>query len=231
VLRLELVERFDSMVLDDPDACVRRQHCEPANESRRLGRRVARMEDSGWKPTANGIGMPLRLEAVFAERFELGPDLVAFFIVRGETEAAGPPDRVAAEQREPVKVIFGQPPEFRGSFRAQGSARVVVRHRPAAQREAAVAAACAFRDPARIVDADALPGVGERQRGGDAGDAGADDLGVRLRNLDGAEIRRGLLGQPPGRHRADATSPSRVTDGCSVEAVALAGEPGQLELC
>jgi hypothetical protein len=59
---------------------------------------------------------------------------------------------------------------------------------PAAEREAAVAAARALRDSARVVHANAETGLRETARGRAAGDSGADD-----RDVDGAVERR--LGQ------------------------------------
>ena len=57
---------------------------------------------------------------------------------------------------------------------------VVVRHRGAAEREAAVAAARAAGDLARLVEADADAALGERERARAAGDTAADhgDLGA-----------------------------------------------------
>lgn len=52
----------------------------------------------------------------------------------------------------------------------------------------------------RLQDADAVPPGGELQRGGQAGEAGADDHGVD--RLLGAERRRGGRGVDGGGHRA-----------------------------
>src|SRR6266545_5326499 len=172
----------------------------PSNEPSRLDGSVVGVEDRRRKAAADEMGAPLGLEAVLAQRLELGSDLHALFVVRREAQAAGTAKRVAGETGEAVQCLLGQPPVLRGALRAEPLARTVVRHRPAAQREPAVAAARAFRHAAGVVDADALARRGERQGSGDARYAGADDLDVRLRDLDGRELGRGVLCQPPRRH-------------------------------
>ena len=62
----------------------------------------------GWKiaagnrPPTRSVA-PLGLEAVLAQRLELGPKLVALLLVGGEAEAAGAAERVARQAGEPVE--------------------------------------------------------------------------------------------------------------------------------
>ncbi len=74
---------------------------------------------------------------------------------------------------------------------AELAPRLVVRHRCAAEREAAVAAARAAGDLARLVEADADAALGERQRTRAAGDAATDHghLGASLEPCCRAEVR------------------------------------------
>src|SRR6266496_5785808 len=102
------------------------------------------MEDRRRETVVDEVGPPLRLEAVFAQRIELCAGLVLLFGVRGETQAARPHERVAGEIGEAVEMLLGQTPVLRRALRAEPFARAVVRHRPAAEREAPVAAARAL---------------------------------------------------------------------------------------
>src|SRR5262249_9185976 len=95
----------------------------------------------------------------------------------------------------PVDGLLGTPPELAGLVCAVRLARDVVPRGRASEREAAVAAARALADAARVVDAHTLALGRQRGRAGAARDAGADD-----RNIELGEFRRGAggprLGQP-----------------------------------
>ena len=149
LLGVELVERLDAMVLDDRDAGLRREHARaaertaPAASPRRPDGRSPRESD---RASEFGIATPPRSRP---RRSASNSARISSrsVIVRGETQAAGPAERVAAEQ---LRADRGAPPSAASSSAARSApshvARVVVRHRAAAQREAAVAAARAFGD-------------------------------------------------------------------------------------
>src|SRR5262249_7810775 len=154
--------------------------------------------------TADELCSPLHFEAVLSECVEFDAKLVPFLSVGGEAEASGPAQRVAGEQREPVEVPLGETPVLGGALPAQPFARLVVRHGAAAESDAAVAAARALPDAPRVANAHPETGADERQRRRDARDAGADDLDVDLVETHRGQRRSGIVGEPPGRHRADA---------------------------
>ena len=200
----------------------RRASGEAADEARGLDRAVVRMRDRAVEATcrsARDVVEPLGLEAVLAQRLVLEPDALALLLVAGEAVAAGAPQRVAGELGHSVERLVRPAPERRRALRAVRLAGDVVAGGAAAEREAAVAAARALRDPARVVHADAQAGLGEAERGGAARHAGADD-----RDVDAAvELRcRAVAGSVP-----PASTDSRSA---TVHAVAHDDAPFQLEL-
>ena len=54
---------------------------------------------------------PLGVDAVLAERLVLAADLLALLLVGGETQAAGPTERVAAEFIDPIERALSPVPE------------------------------------------------------------------------------------------------------------------------
>src|SRR5262249_1214663 len=138
---------------------------------------------------------PLGAESVFAQGFVLRPNLDALLHVGGEPQAARPSECVAGESFHPVDGLLGTPPELAGLVCAVRLARDVVPRGRASEREAAVAAARALADAARVVDAHTLALGRQRGRAGAARDAGADD-----RNIELVEFPRGdggpRLGKP-----------------------------------
>jgi hypothetical protein len=83
-------------------------------------------------------------------------------------------------------------PEGGRPLRAVRLAGDVVPGRPAAKREAPVAPARTLGDPALVVDADTETTLGETERGGAAGYAGADDRDVDAAGM--AAVRSGRDG-------------------------------------
>src|SRR6266516_6335209 len=96
---------------------------------------------------------PLGGESVLAQRFVLQADLLSFLVVGRKAKAPGAPERLSGDCLEPVKSRLGASPELLRRF---GTVRLtcdVVARGPAAQGEAAVAAARALGDATRIVHA------------------------------------------------------------------------------
>ena len=128
----------------------------------------------------------------------LEPELLELLLVCGQAEAAGSRQRIAGEQLEAVQVLRGQEPVLPSSLAAERLAGDVVPHGPAPEREAAVASARAARDRTGLVEANAEPGLGQRERAGAAGDAAADhlDVGSPIERSPGERLGRSLR-QPP----------------------------------
>src|SRR2546421_1068414 len=119
------------------------------------------MEDRGGKAAAEDVGPPLALEAVLVQRRQLGTDLLDLVGVGRKPEAARTAQRIAGEGRQPVEVLLRQTPVLRRALCAEPLARVVVRHRAAAQREAPVAPTRTLPYAARVAHAHAQPCVRE----------------------------------------------------------------------
>ena len=151
---------------------------------------------------------PVGVQAVLAECFVLGPQVVELLVV-GQPQAAHAAKRIAGELLHPVHVSLGEAPVGLRRLRSEPLPRLRIRHRPSAQGKAAVAPARSRRDPPRLVDAHAQPSLGQREGAGAAGDAGADDGDVGARAAVRARERLGRLREPEGLSHLcrDASSP------------------------
>jgi hypothetical protein len=178
-LGFELVERLDAAVLADLDARLGRVHGKPAHQTGGLERGVGRVEDRRPEAALEGLVHPLGREAARPQVFVLGGERVAFLVVGGEAEAAGPTERVARQLREAVERQLGLPPQPDGRVAADRLGGDVERSGAAAEREAPVPAARPARDRAGLVQAHLQAGLGEAQRGRAAGHAPADDDRIR----------------------------------------------------
>src|SRR5262249_57569486 len=92
---------------------------------------------------------PSHLEPVGAKRLVLASQLDELLVVRGKPQAAGPLQCVAGNLLQAIEGVLSQPPESGRRVASDGFRGDVVRGRPAAEREAAVASAGPARDPAR----------------------------------------------------------------------------------
>ena len=149
---------------------------------------------------AGKIVDPLRVDAVGTQCRVLPLDLLALFRVGGETEAAGPAKRVACEIFHSVECALGPAPEVARLLDAVRLACDVIRGGAAAEREAAVAAACSFRDTALVVHAHAEARLGQPEGGRAAGDARTDDRDVDAAGVLHLPARRRLLFEPVRVH-------------------------------
>ena len=156
------------MVLDERDAGSAARAA--SRRTRRAGWIAAspRMEDRRRESGRRAGRSATRRRSRPRQRRRLGADLLHLLGVRGEAQAAGPAQRVAGEAGKPVEVLLRQPPVLGRALGAEPLARPVVRHRAAAQREAAVASARALPHAPRVTHAHAQPRLGERQRCRDA---------------------------------------------------------------
>ena len=122
------------------------------------------------RPRSDGchvVGLePLGGEAVGAQGVVLVAELGALVGVGGEAQAALPPDGVATGLDQPVEGGLRPAPVRLGLLGSEPLAGTVVRHRAAAQREAAVAAARPFGDAAGLVHTDAHTRTRERESAG-----------------------------------------------------------------
>ena len=159
-----------------------RAHREPAHEAHRMDRPVAVVEDRAVEAVERIVD-PFCGDAVPAHRLVLGVDLLALLLVGCEAQAPWPAERVAGELLDPVERTLGPVPECARLLASVRLARDVVPRGASAEREAAVASARAFRDPALVVHAHAQAVLGEAKRSGATGDAGADDRDVDTARL------------------------------------------------
>src|SRR6267154_2750448 len=134
---------------------------------------------------AREVVEPLGIDPVFAERLVLSANLLALLLVGREPKAPGPPQRVARKLLDPVERALGPVPEPPRALRSVRFTGDVVPRGAAAQREAAVAPARAFRHATRVVHAHAQTAFGKAQRCCAAGDTRADD-----RYINGAFVSR-----------------------------------------
>ena len=169
----------------------------------RLERRVAWVEDRCAEAAPQRLLDPLRREPVGAQGFVLDRELVALLVVGAETEAARSASGVACEPDETVERLLGLAPVGAGGVAPDRLDGDVIGRRAAAQREAAVAAACPAGDLARVVQADLQAGLGERERGRTAGHTPADDdrVGTPL-DAPLRDRRRGLVEPVAGQRSA-----------------------------
>jgi hypothetical protein len=199
----QLVERVagDGGALDDLRPGRGSACCEPPHPAGGMDRGVARVQDGAAEEPAERGRQRLDLfdrEAVGTQRLELVPERVRLMLPLREPEAADAPARIACERLQAVECALAQPPEQACPFATERSLRPVVRHRTAAQGKAAVAAARARGDLARLEQADAQPTLGERQRARAARHAAADDDHVDLRRdrRSPSSKRLSRLGEP-----------------------------------
>ena len=167
MVRLELVDRLDPVVLAKLGAGLGGSRGQPAHPAGRLKRSIAWMEDRAVEPAAKRVRQlvaPLGREAVLAEGLVLGLELAPLGGIGGQPEAAGAAEGVAGQRLEPVEIALRPAPETLRTLGAEVAPCPVVGGRAAAQREAAVAPACAAGDLARLVQGDALPRLCERER-------------------------------------------------------------------
>ena len=169
---------LDGPSLDDLGSGLGRVLREPPHPERRLERTVARMDEAAGEepsePLRDGIE-PLGLEAVVAERLVLATQRLELGVVDREPQAPDAAERVAGELRHAIERPLRQRPVHLGLVGAERLAGLVVRRAEAAEREPAVAAACAGGDLPRLEEPHAEAGSGERERAGAAGDPAADD--------------------------------------------------------
>jgi hypothetical protein len=196
-------------VLADLGAGSRGECGESSHEPGRLDRPVRGVHQSAARERAferrRQVVDPFGVDAILAHRLVLAADLVPLLLVGRQAVAAGPRDRVAAERGHVVERPLGPVPQLACGVAAVGVARDVVARRATAEREAAVAAARAFGDPAGVVHADAEPALRERERRRAAGDAGADDRHVHPAVVGGRGARHGLVLEPVGIHDSSRT--------------------------
>ena len=166
------------VLLDDLGAGLGRTRREPPHPAGRLKRPVARVQDRaaerGVERRAELVD-PLGGEAVLAQRLVLGAERRPAPRRRRSRRLPTRRNASPASSSMPVEGALGEAPERLRRSRAEPLPRAVVRHRAAAQREAAVPPARARGDRARLVQAHAQPALGQRERTRAAGHAAADD--------------------------------------------------------
>ena len=198
VVGVELVQRFDAAVLDDLRPGLGRARRETPHPAGRLKRPVARVDDRAAEerrePTRQVLE-PLRVEPVLVQGFVLGADRRELLVV-GQPKAPDAPERIARERLQPVEGALGEAPELPRAVRAEAFPGLRVRHRPSAQREAAVPPARAGSDLPRLVHAHPQAALRQRERAGAAGHARADDDHVRAPIAHRAQNRIRGLAEP-----------------------------------
>ena len=206
VVRLELVDRLDAVVLAQLGSGLGGSRGQPAHPAGRLKRSIGWMEDRAVEPAAKRVRQlvaPLGREAVLAEGLVLGLELGPLGGIGGQPQASGAPEGVARQLLEPVEIALRPAPETLRTLGAEVAPCLVVGGRAAAQREAAVAPARAAGDLARLVEDDALPRLCKCERAGTAGHPAAHDRHVHRprRPVLGLGKARARFGEPVGaRH-------------------------------
>jgi hypothetical protein len=174
--RVDLIEGVDAAVRVHLRACLRREASQAAHPPGGLERAVPRMSDRAAEATGERgrqLVEPVRLEAVLAQSVVRGAELVALGRVGGQPQAADRPKGVSGKLGKPAEVALCQLPEALRSLSPELPPGLVVVHLAAAQRKAAVAAAGAASDLARLVEAHGHPALSQSQRAGAARDAAA----------------------------------------------------------
>ena len=182
---VQVVERRHAVVLLKPDAFGVGERGKVTDEPARLQGAIRRMEDCAAElgTQMRELVAPLRGESVLVQRFVLQADVVALLVVGRKSKAAGAAEVISGDCFEPIESRFGALPQLLRRLGAVRLPRNVVPCCAAAKSKAAVAAAGALGDSARVVHAHTQPAARECERTGDAGDAGADnrDVDVLLR--------------------------------------------------
>jgi hypothetical protein len=181
MLGVELVQRRDALAFTDLRSRLGGPGRQSTDPARWVERAVFRVKDRGVIGAGERLGQladPFHREPVREQRVALGSELVSLLFVRGQPEAADTPERVAGELRHPIERELGRAPERGCTFRPEPGPGDVVVHGAATEGKTAVPPARAGGDRARLVQPNPLPGVGQRERAGTAGDASADDRDV-----------------------------------------------------
>ena len=226
---VEIVHRLDGGVLADVRTRLGREPGEAPHPAGRLDRAVRRVEDCSEEAAGERLVQltaPLGLEAVRPQSVVFGAELRQLSLAGGEAEAARVAERVARKRLDPIERALGQRPERASAARAELSPSGIVGGCAAAQGETAVAPARAPGHPARLVHADARAAARERERTRAAGDAAADDGGVRPAGNPPRCDRRRLLHEPIRRRHAAMLIPR---DHPPVQPFRLRDEAGELE--
>jgi len=181
MLRVEIVDRLDAVVLADVGSGFGCEHGQSANPAARLQRSVRWMEDGSYEPPLRvqltSIA-PLGVEAVRDKRLILLTKLHRLLVVVRDAKAASASELVACQLLHHVELLLGALPEQLGRLPADCLRRDRVRRGGSAQGEATVAAAGPLRDGASVVYPHALARRGQRERARAAGDAGADNSDI-----------------------------------------------------
>ena len=206
-LRLELVQRAHAAVLAQLGSRLGRAPGQAADPARRLDRPVARVQERRGEPAPQRRGElgrvePLGREPVIDERLVLRAQRRSLRVVDREPKAAERAERVARERGEPRLRLLCQLPVRPRRVVTELLPGGVVRHRAAAQREAAVASARTAGDLARLVQPHADARLRERERTRAARDAAADDLDFGHAREGGPRQRLLPLFEPVRRHTA-----------------------------
>src|SRR5690348_13692038 len=181
LVRVELLDRRHRSVLTNLRTGIGGPNGKPPHPTGRVNRSIRRVEDPAVEAAGEAaveIRSPFDFEAVGAQRLVLGEQRRCLPGVGRQAQAAGLPERVTGERREPLQRTFGQPPERRGTLGAELGTGDVVRRSCPAQCKAAVAATRTARDLTSLVHAHPEAGGGARQRARAAGNAGTLDRHV-----------------------------------------------------
>ena len=175
--RVQVVQGPDAAVLVDLGAGFSRKRRQAAHPPRGLQRSVAGVADRSRETTSEcrwQFVEPIRLEAILTERFVLRAELVTLGLVPRQPKAADTAEGVARKLRRPADVALRQPPETQRGLASELPTCLAIGHCAPAEREAAVAAARAARDLARLVQMRADTALRQRERTCAAGDSASD---------------------------------------------------------
>ena len=187
--------RLSSRIASSGLGCARRETPHPAGRLKRPVGRVGDRAAEERREPPRKLLEPLRVEAVLAQGFVLGADRVELLVV-GQPEAPDAPERIARERLHPVEGALGEAPERPRAVRAESFPGLRVRHRPSAQREAAVPPARAGSDLPGLMHAHPQAALRQRERAGAAGHARPDDDHVRAPIAPRAQNRIRGLAEP-----------------------------------